>query len=308
MTQRPALEREGILAVQLAFTSSFDWLPRELPTSDHGIDMIVEEVRGQKLTGRLIAVQVKAGPSYFREQTPQGFVFRDASHLDYWIGHSLPVIVAFYDPRTRISYWQSIDASTVVGTGKHWKVLVPWSPRIDQESEAAIRALFGGDPYQNRLRLLRADLPLMRAAADGARVVIDVEEWVNKTSGRGTVKVTVEPGGSDLGREWPFRAPGWDYADLLPRLFPWADLVVDADTYEDHDRGEWDLETGAWDNEDGRYIVHSLDFEEWLSEHVSAGLRPYEETGEIALWRLEARLGPLGEAFLAVDRHLAEPS
>jgi hypothetical protein len=294
--------------VQLAFTESFDWLPRELPTSDHGIDMIVEEVLDQKPTGRLIAVQVKSGSSYFRERTQDGFVFRDATHVEYWTGYSLPVIVAFYDPTTKLSYWQSIDASTIVATGKKWKVMVPWSQRIDRDSQAALQALFGGDPYLNRLRLLRADLPLIRAAADGVGVVIDVEEWLNKTSGRGTVRVTVEEAlGSHAEREWSFLAPGWDYAVLLPQLFPWASLELDVDTYEDHDRDQWDLETGAWDNEEGRYVVHSSEFEDWLRFHVPKGLRPYEEDGEIARWRLKAQLGPVGDAFLEVDRHLAGP-
>ncbi len=88
-------------------------------------------------------------------------------------------------------------------------------------------------------------------------------------------------------------------------MFPWAELVIDEQTYEDHDRDQWDLATGAWNDEDGRYITHSVDFEDWVNAHVTEGLRPYQDDGEVARWRLRARLGPVGAAFLLVDEHLA---
>jgi len=303
MRPDPTMERLGFLAVQLAFTSDLGWLAREQPTSDYGVDLHVEEVVDGRPTGRLIAVQVKAGPSYFKERTAEGAVFRDSAHRQYWLGHSLPVIVALYDPVTKIAYWQVVRDDTIVDTVKGMQMIVPWSQRIDEDSEDDLRALFGGDPYVNRLRILRADLPLMHAVEDGSLVMIDVEEWVNKSSGKGTVRVTID---DEPERELTFTAPGWHYDDLLPRMFPWAELVVDEQTYDDHDRDQWDLDTGAWDNEGRRYITRSVDFEDWVGAHVADGLRPYQDDGEVARWRLEARLGRVGEAFLLVDQHLAE--
>jgi hypothetical protein len=303
----PSTEREGVYAVSLAFTRHLHWLPREVPTSDFGVDLFVETVTNGRPSGRYFAVQVKAGPSYFTERTSEGVVFRDSTHLDYWSSYSLPVIVALYDPSTEVSYWQAVGPSTVHSTGKGWKMVVPWTQRIDTDSADALILLAGGDPYFNRLRALRSDLSLMRAVADGRRVLVEAEEWVNKLSGRGTVRVTVEaPGGPSLDREWNFLAPGWAYEELLPSLFPWADLVVDEELYEDHDRAQWDLETGAWDSEEGQYLLHSVDYEDWAATNVPPGLRPYDANGEVAFWRLEARLSEVGDAFLMLDGYLED--
>jgi hypothetical protein len=303
----PATEREGLHAVSLAFARHLHWLPREVPTSDYGVDLFVETITNGRPSGRHLAVQVKAGPSYFTEKTLDGIVFRDSTHLDYWSSHSLPVIVALYDPSTEVSYWQAVGPLTVQSTGKGWKMVVPLTQRIDADSADALSLLAGGDPYLNRLRVLRADLSLMRAAAGGQRVFVEAEEWVNKSSGRGTVRITVEaPGGPRLDREWNFLAPGWAYEELLPSLLPWADLVVDEELYEDHDRAQWDLETGAWDNEEGRYSSHAVEYEEWAAANAPPGLRPYDDDGEVAFWRLEARLSEVGEAFLMLDGYLED--
>ena len=51
--------------------------------------------------------------------------------------------------------------------------------------------------------------------------------------------------------------------------------------------------------------LHSVEFDEWRRDHIPEGLRPYTEDGEVAHWRLEARLGPIGDAFLTVNAYLA---
>ncbi len=302
----PALEREGVAAVTFAFARELHWLPRDLPTSDFGIDMHVETVQDSRPTGRLIALQVKSGTSYFSEPTADGWVFRDSDHLDYWTKYSLPVIVVLYDPSTKTCYWQAVRPSTVAETRSGWKMTVPRDQKIDGASEAALTELAGGDPYLNRVALLRADLDLIRAAARGDPVQVEVEEWVNKLSGRGTIRVAVESGsGIEVLRSWNFMAGGWSYEELLPALFPWADLVVSEEIYDEHDRAQWDLETGAWDAEEGRYVLHSVDYDEWAAAQDSESrLRPYTDNGEVAFWTLEARLGKIGAAFLDLDDFL----
>ncbi len=291
--------------VSQAFQRHLRWLARPLPSADFGIDMHVETVDGSRPTGRLIGVQIKAGPSYFTEPVADGWVFRDDSHLEYWTSYSLPVIVVLYDPSTATCYWQAVQPSTVKRTGKGWKMTVPRHQKVDSDSEAQLRELAGtGDPYMNRVAVLRADLDLIEAAAEGRRIVVEVEEWMNKLSGRGSVRITVETTkGSELMRSFDFLAPGWSYPELLPSLLPWADLDLDEDTYDEHDRDQWDLETGAWDSEEGRYLLHSIDFDEWAAQ-IPAGLRPYSDDGEVAFWRLEARLGVIGAAFLNLDPFL----
>src|SRR5438094_129518 len=98
-------DRQGVQWVGLK-TAELKWIFREQPTDDWGIDAQLEVVAEGIVTGRLIAVQIKSGPSWFLEETENGFVFRgDMRHLDYWQGHSLPVIIVIYNNETKQGYW-----------------------------------------------------------------------------------------------------------------------------------------------------------------------------------------------------------
>ena len=64
-----------------------------------------------------------------------------------------------------------------------------------------------------------------------------------------------------------------------------------------------ELECGVWDSEEGGYIMHTKSFSEWF-EPGPSGLRPYDEDGEVAHWRLELTLNDIGRAFLQLNRYL----
>lgn len=99
---------------------------REQPISDCGIDAQVEWVENGIATGELIALQIKSGSSFFSEESFEDFVYRgDRKHLDYWIRHSLPVLIVLCDVRTTRCYWQVIDPNSVEVTGQGWKVSLP---------------------------------------------------------------------------------------------------------------------------------------------------------------------------------------
>jgi hypothetical protein len=88
--------------------------------------------------------------------------------------------------------------------------------------------------FSPRLRL-RADVTWMRHLAQGGRVLLEADECVNKTSGRGEIRLFAEaPSGSvDEEAEWLIFAGLRPYAYVLPELFVWADLAVDELAYED---------------------------------------------------------------------------
>lgn len=83
---------------QEAFTD-LGFLFREQPVQDYGIDAHVEIVENDAATGQLFGLQIKTGRSWFEEETPEGYVFRsDNEHVEYWLGHSLPVVVTLVIP------------------------------------------------------------------------------------------------------------------------------------------------------------------------------------------------------------------
>jgi hypothetical protein len=87
----------GVTRTQLAVEEELGWLFREQPTEDYGIDAHVEVVDGRDVRGRLLALQIKSGESWFQDLASGGWWFRpDDDHVQYWLRHSLPVVVILY--------------------------------------------------------------------------------------------------------------------------------------------------------------------------------------------------------------------
>jgi Domain of unknown function (DUF4365) len=274
-------ERIGVEQVRAKFVSELGWYPREPERPDYGIDLYVECADDGRPNGRLLGVQVKSGASYFASRAEEGYIFRgEARHLAYWLRHSLPVILALHDPEHGNTHWVAVTENAVARTRAGWKIVVPRDQLLDADAKTALRRLADGDPYVLALRRLRADVTWMRHLASDGRVLLEADEWVNKTSGRGEIRLLAETRDGSVGEEaeWLIFAGLRPYGEVLPDLFPWADLSVDEFTYEDA--------------------------EEIVTETPDSDLRPYSDDGEVARWRLELSLNRLGEAFLAVDEHL----
>ncbi|WP_072621607.1 DUF4365 domain-containing protein [Spirulina major] len=134
-------DRIGVQAVGEQFERA-GYIFREQPISDYGIDAQIEFVEGKTVTGKLIALQIKTGISWFQESKSQGFIFRgDSEHLEYWIKHSLPVLIILHNPETRISYWQAIKSENVIPTGQGWKIMVPENQRINPGMDVDLKRL-----------------------------------------------------------------------------------------------------------------------------------------------------------------------
>ncbi|KRC42721.1 DUF4365 domain-containing protein [Oerskovia sp. Root22] len=300
-------DRKGIATVQQIVTSDIGWVFREQTTDDFGIDAHLEVVENETATGRLIAAQIKSGPSYFKKPHDDGWWFRlDPDDLEYWIDHSLPVIVVLCNPDTGTAYWQTVTQKTIV-TGKRGgrKLLVPTAQQLGGESRRGLAKVAEGKPYELRLRQLRLALPWMRLLQDGRRILLEAGEWINKSSGRGDITiVSVDEGNEDrqeLGA-WFIMVGSRPYDEVLPSLVPWADVILHEETYDDADYEAWEDACVYYDNEGDRIVREG--YAEWRREWIGdRTLRPYANSmGEVDSWRLELVLNDLGTSFLAVDR------
>lgn len=131
------VDREGVSAAGFAVNHHMKWIFREQATDDYGVDAHIEVVSNEKLvTGQLIGLQAKSGESWFRESTDAGWTFRESHrrHLNYWLGHSLPMIIVLFNPRDQYCYWQEIDESTVRRTDKGFTVFIPNTQILDASS------------------------------------------------------------------------------------------------------------------------------------------------------------------------------
>lgn len=308
MKRKPSAKtsRIGVTRTQLAVEAELGWLFREQPTEDYGIDAHIEIVEGELVQGKLLALQIKSGVSWFDEPGPGGWWHRpDTKHVQYWTNHSLPVVVVLVHPKTERCHWQHVNADTLVETsGGGWKLLVPELNVLDASALTPLRKAAQGDPYVLRLRELQLARPWMDLLDAGKRLVIDIEEWINKSSGRGSITL----GADNEDGEDPTPLASWSvllgmasYAEVVPRLFAWADVAVHEETYDEANHEEYQSECVIEDKEGDSFVTQ--EYEDWLESQNWEDLRPYTNAaGEVDYWRLELTLNDLGRAFLTVDR------
>ncbi len=129
----------GLLGVRIVDGIVHDdlhFLFRPKERLDLGIDGEIELAEltpdGKRVgTGRILAVQIKCGASFFSEEKDEHFVFRGKlKHLGYWTGFSLPVLVIICDPATRVAYWAEIIPRLVERTEAGWKINILKSNKL----------------------------------------------------------------------------------------------------------------------------------------------------------------------------------
>jgi hypothetical protein len=98
MTRYSATERIGVNAVERIALDQLGWIFREQPIADMGIDAHIERVDDGNPTGKLVALQIKTGASHFRVTNGVLIYYGNATHLEYWTGHSLPVLLVAHLP------------------------------------------------------------------------------------------------------------------------------------------------------------------------------------------------------------------
>src|SRR5688500_9479144 len=89
--------------------SMFRPIPQD---TDVGIDGYIEFVESEVVTGSLVAIQIKAGESFLKQNSTEKHFSVNASKEDfnYWNSQIIPVALIVYDPGTRLSGWIDITA------------------------------------------------------------------------------------------------------------------------------------------------------------------------------------------------------
>jgi hypothetical protein len=173
--RRIAHERAAVLTARREF-ERWGWLFRE-ELADAGIDAYIEAVRDDFLSGRLIALVIKAGAAHFSDAVPNGWMYRGSNaQLLYWLRHSLPVVLLLHDPRAGVSYWAHVTPDAVQYTASGWKMLIPSAQLLGPQSHKAFEALAdaapdAADDHRLKARWLEADLAVARSGAATAEPV-----------------------------------------------------------------------------------------------------------------------------------------
>ena len=77
-----------------------NWMFREQPIDDVGIDAHMELTEPTGESKQLLALQIKSGASWFEERKDGCIVFRkiNVRQYNYWTMNSLPCILVLYNP------------------------------------------------------------------------------------------------------------------------------------------------------------------------------------------------------------------
>jgi Domain of unknown function (DUF4365) len=281
-------ERVGVNATEATVIKDLGWIFREQAISDMGIDAHIESVLEGKPTGQLIGVQIKTGVSHFKDKEDHLVYYGDLVHLDYWLQHSLPIILVAHLPDSQTTLWVQVNKSLVQRTGKGWKIEIPKSQTLEKSSAPALLAVLDGTLQEVKSRNLTLQIDYMKFIEKGGKLVIYKEEWHNKSLGRGALNLLKinKDGSEEIIKADNFWYTGYDVKGLVQAVYPWAAVSLDEDFYEAN-------------FDESFYHVYS---DAYIAKNE---IYPYATLlGEISLYRVKIHLNSLGKSFLEVMSYL----
>jgi hypothetical protein len=300
----PRTEKLGLAKLRELF-ASVGWLFREQYEEDIGIDAHVEIVENDISTGKLIAIQVKSGESYFAEQKANNVIYRlDAKHVEYWLNYAIPVIVVLYNPVDNMLIWAPIHEDTIIKKNSNYKIEMSKNFMLTKDSCLALKNVFKLNYRENRMMKLLLDYQWIKMIREGEVVYAEFENWINKSLTRTSIKIYCDSKNGYKEFCIPrYYTPEYSLFDAIPKFIPWADFEMDIDGYREHMEGQYEIECSRYDKEDDTtYYIES--FEDYYEE--PKGVVPIEEGLEIDLYRVVLKLNDLGKAFLVIAKYLYE--
>lgn len=282
MAEFDPTERIGVNATERIFLKEFGWIFREQPISDMGIDAHIEITNDGKPSGKLISLQIKTGPSHFTIDDEKLTYYGKIRHLEYWVNHSLPVILIAHLPETEETFWALVISKNIERTKKAWKIEIPKTQILNSKFREEFSKLGDGTEEMIKKRKLFIDKPLMDIIQNGGKVSIIFMEWLHKSLNRTPIKIIITQGGKEsTAREWGVAYAGYENEEVMKLIFPWAKASIDEDFYEDNL------------DEDSMRSMYDL---EWL---YSQEFYPFQvQMNEVADFRLQLSLNELGQSFL----------
>lgn len=288
-----------------------DWMFREQPVDDVGVDAHMELVELSGKPKQLLALQIKSGASWFKEKKDDYIIFRkiDDRQFNYWTTNSLPCILVLYNPDDGMCIWQKLTTETIEktnhGKGKGFFVKVPVSQIfLNDLSNKELISFTKLPEHIINYNFLQSQKKFMQIIQDGGEIKLHSTEWVNKSSGRGETEIIVDNGKSIEKYLYPYWFPFTPYTEVFPRLFPWANFSADEDFFEENDEFFWHEYHCCYDEEDGNWLIVGDTFEEYRKKLNP--MRSINQAGEVAEYMMVLSLNELGRSFLNVDKYVSQ--
>jgi len=127
-------ERVGVHKFGLFVAEHSNWVFREQPIVDVGVDAIIEQTIDRNPNGVMIACQIKNGNGNFYISKDEKLVYYVSHvHREYWINHDLPVILILIDDNG-IIYWGLLNHNTIEKAELKFKTEIPKSQKLLPEN------------------------------------------------------------------------------------------------------------------------------------------------------------------------------
>lgn len=289
MSRYSTTERLGVNETESIILKEIKWIFREQPIVDMGIDAHIEIVNEGLPTGTLIAVQIKTGISHFKDQNDELVYYGKNEHLNYWLNHTLPVILVAHLPDENKTYWVHVNKENITKTPKAWKISIKKSNILNSSSKIELENITKNTTKsEQKQQALFLAKPLIEKLNNGGKLIIETDEYHNKSLGRSNIKLFYidENGNKFPEKEWRQWYTGYSIEELFQNIYPWADISTDNEFYQENFcQSFYSVYTDL-------YIEHNNIF-------------PYKVLcGEVSLYRLELKLNILGQSFLNISNYL----
>lgn len=180
-TDTQLIDQQGIGYITAVFATVDCVLNEHM--RETGIDAILE-IRGKeyKGTGKFVAVQLKSGDCYFKEQSNDYYsIYVDNTHIDYWLRCCLPVMFIIYSPSQKQAYWVSINKSLLVQTGKMYRIDVSKVNALNQITKNTLLQFFYGRLYKHdkQYEQIYRELKNLRCKVNSESSISGLELYIN---------------------------------------------------------------------------------------------------------------------------------
>lgn len=139
--KRNFVSDSGVNLVASIVNDELGWIFRKNNNeTDFGIDGYIDIATDEgEVTGQSFAVQIKAGSSYFRRKTANGYVYDgELKHLNYYRNHQLPILIIICLPEEQICLFTLFDEAAVESTASGWKLNIKDKNIFGHESKTSL--------------------------------------------------------------------------------------------------------------------------------------------------------------------------
>ena len=143
------VERLGVIETDRIVTEELDWIFREQPIVDVGVDAIIEEAENGDPLGRFAALQIKTGDGNFHQSDKKITLYVSNIHYHYWLNFNIPIILIAHLPKSKNTFWQEISIQTLKKAKRQWKIDIPQNQLLNIKSKSKLAQILTVNIYKS---------------------------------------------------------------------------------------------------------------------------------------------------------------